>query len=72
MQTLAFRPEIAKQCLQILASKQGRRLDPWRDEEPGKILHELRRGEMSLVGELPYAPYYGSVDATPLFLWLAS
>ena len=72
MQTLAFRPEIAKQCLHVLASKQGRRPDPWRDEEPGKILHELRRGEMSLMGELPYAPYYGSVDATPLFLWLAS
>ncbi len=72
MQTLAFRPDIAKQCLRVLASKQGRRLDPWRDEEPGKILHELRRDEMSLAGELPYAPYYGSIDSTPLFLWLAS
>jgi glycogen debranching enzyme len=72
LQTLAFRPETAKQCLRVLASKQGRKLDSWRDEEPGKILHELRRGEMSAVGELPYAPYYGSVDATPLFLWLAS
>lgn len=72
LQTLAFRPEIAKQCLRVLASKQGRKLDAWRDEEPGKILHELRRGEMTAVGELPYAPYYGSVDATPLFLWLAS
>jgi glycogen debranching enzyme len=47
-------------------------LDPWRDEEPGKILHELRLGEMSQAGELPYAAYYGSVDSTPLFLWLAS
>jgi glycogen debranching enzyme len=72
MQTLAFRPQIARQCLRVLARKQGRKLDPWRDEEPGKILHELRHDEMSRVGELPYAPYYGSVDATPLFLWLAS
>ena len=72
MQTLAFRPQTAKQCLRVLAGRQGRRADPWRDEEPGKILHELRRGEMSQAGELPYAPYYGSVDSTPLFLWLAS
>jgi len=72
LQTLAFRPHVAKQCLRVLASKQGRELDARRDEEPGKILHELRRDEMSLVGELPYAPYYGSVDATPLFLWLAA
>ena len=55
MQTLAFRPDIAQQCLQMLASWQGARLDPWRDEEPGKILHELRRDEMSAAGELPYS-----------------
>jgi glycogen debranching enzyme len=42
--------------------------DPLREEEPGKILHELRRGEMARTGESPHAPYYGSIDATPLFL----
>lgn len=71
LQTLAFQPTIARDALAILARYQGARRDPWRDEEPGKIIHELRRGEMSNVGELPFGRYYGSVDATPLFLLLA-
>ncbi|OGO50111.1 MAG: hypothetical protein A2148_07290 [Chloroflexi bacterium RBG_16_68_14] len=70
LQTLAFRPEIARETLKTLARWQGKQLDPWRDEEPGKILHELRQGELSFAGELPYRPYYGSIDATPLFLLL--
>ena len=71
MQTLAFRPEIARDVLRALASLQGTKYDSWRDEEPGKIPHELRRGELTLSGELPFAPYYGSIDSTPLFLMLA-
>jgi len=71
LQTLPFRPEIARHCLRLLAHWQGTRIDPWRDEQPGKILHEKRFDELSLVQELPYSPYYGSVDSTPLFLLLA-
>ena len=72
MQTLAFNPDIARHCLKMLARWQGTRFDDWRDEEPGKILHELREDEMTATGELPFSPYYGSVDSTPLFLLLAA
>ena len=72
MQMLAYRPEIARHTLQLLARWQGKDLVPPRDEEPGKILHELRFDELSRSGELPYSPYYGSVDSTPLFLMLAA
>jgi glycogen debranching enzyme len=71
LQTLALKPEIARDCLVSLARWQGTKFDSWRDEEPGKILHELRHGELTETGELPFSPYYGSVDSTPLFLWLA-
>ncbi len=71
MQTLALNPDIARNCLKALARWQGTKLDDWRDEEPGKILHELREDEMTATGELPFSPYYGSVDSTPLFLLLA-
>lgn len=70
LQTLAYDPRIAEQTLRILASYQGTRDDPSRDEEPGKILHELRLGEMAQTGEIPHSPYFGTVDATPLFLIL--
>jgi glycogen debranching enzyme len=72
MQTLAFNPDIARHCLKVLARWQGTKFDDWRDEEPGKILHELREDEMTASGELPFSPYYGSVDSTPLFLLLAA
>ena len=72
MQMLAFRPEIARHCLRLLAKWQGRSVNPARDEEPGKILHEMRFDELSRSGELPYGPYYGSIDSTPLFLMLAA
>lgn len=72
MQTLALKPEIARDCLVSLARWQGKKFDSWRDEEPGKILHELRQGELTQTGELPFSPYFGSVDSTPLFLWLAA
>jgi len=70
LQTLAYRPEIAEQTLRLLARYQSRRADEWRDAQPGKILHELRIGEMANVGEIPHTPYYGTIDATPLFLIL--
>jgi glycogen debranching enzyme len=72
LQTLAFQPEIARNTLRILARWQGKEVNEWRDEEPGKILHELRTGEMACLGEIPMNPYYGTVDATPLFLMLAA
>ena len=68
IETLAFGPELAAGTLRTLAVLQGRQVDPLRDEEPGKILHELRYGEMAATGEVPFGRYYGSVDATPLFL----
>jgi len=70
MQSLAYRPELAAGTLQRLAANQGRKVDKWREEEPGKILHELRHDEMTNLGELPYSPSYGTVDATPLFVIL--
>jgi glycogen debranching enzyme len=72
MQMLAYRPELARSALRLLAKWQGTASDPHRDEEPGKILHELRFDELSQSGELPYTPYYGSIDSTPLFLMLAA
>ncbi len=70
LQTLAFRPQIAVETLDVLASLQATEVDDWRDAEPGKILHELRVGETSRAGELPHSPYYGSIDSTPLWLVL--
>jgi glycogen debranching enzyme len=70
IQMLAYNPGIAEQTLRLLARYQGQRDDPWRDEQPGKILHELRQGEMARTGEIPHTPYYGTIDATPLFLAL--
>jgi glycogen debranching enzyme len=68
LQLLPYSPAIAADTLRLLASFQGDRVDDWRDESPGKILHELRVGEMARAGEIPHSCYYGSVDATPLFL----
>ena len=70
MQTLVLDPKIAYDTLLTLASYQGKVEDEWREEEPGKILHELRLGEMARCGEVPHTPYYGTVDATPLWLML--
>jgi glycogen debranching enzyme len=69
-QALPFSPELAKTTLIMLASFQGMTLDAFRDEEPGKILHELRWGEMTAFEERPHSPYYGASDSTPLFLIL--
>jgi glycogen debranching enzyme len=70
LQTLMLNPQIAVATLRFLAKRQGTKVDAWRDEEPGRILHEMRKGEMARIGEIPYGAYYGSVDATPLFLVL--
>lgn len=69
-QTLILDPQIAKDTLFILAQYQGKTEDQWREESPGKILHELRLGEMARCGEIPHTPYYGTIDATPLWLIL--
>ncbi len=69
-QSLPFTPELARATLETLAIFQGQVDDPFRDEEPGKILHEVRLGEMTAFEERPHSPYYGSADATPLFLVL--
>lgn len=70
LQTLAFDPSIAAATLALLAKYQGTTEDDYRDEQPGKIIHELRLGEMPNLGEMPQTPYYGTVDATPLFVVL--
>jgi glycogen debranching enzyme len=70
LQTLHLTPDRAVETLRTLAALQGRIVDPFREEEPGKILHEMRYGEMARLGEIPHRPYYGSIDATPLFVML--
>ncbi|MFI6763026.1 glycogen debranching N-terminal domain-containing protein [Micromonospora sp. NPDC050417] len=70
LQSLPFTPELAGPTLQILAMKQGTKLDDFRDEEPGKILHELRYGESAAFADQPHSPYYGAADSTPLFVIL--
>jgi glycogen debranching enzyme len=58
-------PAIAKGVLKFVAATQTTEIDPARDAEPGKILHEMRGGEMAALGEVPFSRYYGTVDATP-------
>lgn len=69
-QILMLDPQIARETLLILAHYQGKTNDEWRDEQPGKILHEIRFGEMARCQEIPHTPYYGTVDATPLWIML--
>ncbi|MPZ50708.1 MAG: amylo-alpha-1,6-glucosidase [Dehalococcoidia bacterium] len=69
-QALPFMPNLALDTLKTLASMQGRRVDAFRDEEPGKILHELRFGELTAFEERPHSPYFGSADSTTLWLIL--
>jgi glycogen debranching enzyme len=71
-QTVSFGPLLAKGALLALAAFQGAKVDDFRDEEPGKILHELRFGELTQLGLKPHSPYYGSADSTPLWLILLS
>jgi glycogen debranching enzyme len=71
LQMLWLDPRVARGVLRRLAYYQARVVDPLNDAEPGKILHEMRGGEMAALREVPFAQYYGSVDATPLFVLLA-
>jgi glycogen debranching enzyme len=71
LETLWVNPDLSAGVLRFLAATQATESDPLRDAEPGKILHEMRGGEMSALREVPFARYYGSVDSTPLFLLLA-
>ncbi len=71
LQTLWSQPEIGRGVLAFLAETQADSEDPSNEAEPGKIIHEMRDGEMAALGEVPFRRYYGSVDATPLFVVLA-
>jgi glycogen debranching enzyme len=71
LQMLWIDPRVAQGVLKRLAFYQARTVDALADAEPGKILHEMRGGEMAALREVPFAQYYGSVDATPLFVMLA-
>ncbi|MCL2430823.1 MAG: amylo-alpha-1,6-glucosidase [Alphaproteobacteria bacterium] len=68
LQNILVFPEFARGALEILGALQAREDDPWRDAEPGKILHEMRRGELAHFKLIPHTPYYGTADATPLYL----
>ncbi len=70
LQALPFTPGLAATTLRALGDWQGVRVDDFRDEDPGKILHEMRYGELTAFAERPHSPYYGSVDATPLYVVL--
>jgi glycogen debranching enzyme len=72
LQTLWVGPGLARGALHLLGALQGTRVDHFRDEEPGRIMHEVRSGELTLLGEKPHSPYYGTSDATPLWLILLS
>jgi len=71
-QSVCFGPRLSRGALLMLALQQGQRVDDFRDEEPGKILHEIRNGELTQLGIMPYSPYYGTSDATQLWLILLS
>jgi glycogen debranching enzyme len=71
LECLWMNPTIARGVLAYLAATQATEVNPAQDAEPGKILHEMRSGELANLGEIPFKRYYGSVDATPLFVMLA-
>jgi glycogen debranching enzyme len=70
LQALPFVPELAATTLLALAERQGTRIDDFRDEDPGRIPHEMRYGELTAFEERPHSPYFGNADATPLFVVL--
>ncbi|HET7855912.1 MAG TPA: glycogen debranching N-terminal domain-containing protein [Gaiellaceae bacterium] len=70
LQALPFTPELAATTLDALGNWQGTRVDDFRDEDPGRILHEMRYGELPAFEERPHSPYFGNADATPLYVVL--
>ncbi|HEX6659819.1 MAG TPA: glycogen debranching N-terminal domain-containing protein, partial [Ilumatobacter sp.] len=70
LQALPFASELAATTLRVLGDWQGNRVDDFRDEDPGRILHEMRYGELTAFQERPHSPYYGNADATPLYVIL--
>lgn len=70
LETLLFDLRLGAAAVRLLAARQGRADSAFREEEPGKIMHELRRGELAALRSIPQTPYYGAVDATPLWLLL--
>ncbi|RCW50409.1 amylo-alpha-1,6-glucosidase [Paenibacillus prosopidis] len=70
LQMISSNPMIARGTLLTMAATQGTKEDDWRDEQPGKIMHEMRYGELANTNKIPFNPYYGTIDATPLFLVL--
>lgn len=72
IQTMMFFPDLAKDVIEVLAAYQGTKVDEYTEERPGRIMHELRLGEMARLREIAFVPYYGTVDATPLWLVLIS
>ncbi len=72
LQILPLKPDVARECLLLLARHQSTSFDDYHVQEPGKILHEMRDSELTRIHELPYKAYYGSVDSTPLFLILVA
>ena len=68
LQTMTLHPGFARSTLSVLGAWQAKERDDFRDAEPGKILHELRRGELAALKLIPHTPYYGTADATPLYL----
>jgi glycogen debranching enzyme len=71
-QTLMLNPSLSASTLRFLTLYQGTKVDPWTDEQPGKILHEIREGELANLHHIPHTPYYGTIDATLLYLILIS
>lgn len=71
-QIIPFLPQLARECIEVLAAYQGTEFNNFKAEFPGKILHELRVGELARTGFIPHTPYYGTVDATPLWLYVLS
>ncbi len=69
-QLLPFHPQVAREALEVLAAYQGKADNDYREESAGKIMHEVRFGELARTGAIPHSPYYGSVDSTPLWLLL--
>lgn len=70
METMMFFPDLARDVINVLAEYQGTKSDDFTEEKPGRIMHELRLGEMARLREIAFVPYYGTVDATPLWLVL--